>query len=139
MRTVPKALIEMRKNQKAETIVIINNAIKELNDEGFKITVKNLVERTGLSRSLFSKPHIKGLLPKPELTKIINVDVLNTNDIFKLKEKLQKSLFLNEEKDIKILRLKNELYEKRDECELLRGKLHIIMQKCRIKGFEITD
>ena len=70
MRTIPNELMELRQKQKEETVAIVNSAIKELYDEGFKVTVKNLVGRTGLSRSLFSKPHIKALLPKQETVKV---------------------------------------------------------------------
>lgn len=45
----------------------------------------------------------------------------------------------NNDKGITILKLRNELAEKKDECETIRGRLHVLIQKCRIKGLEIKE
>ena len=128
MKTVPDALIKLRQKQKNETITIVNTAIREIQDEGFNITVKGLVERTGFSRSLFSKPHIKALIPKCDLIKIQQCNALDINRVNELEENLQKAQEAMAHKDTQILKLKSEILEKTEECEILRGKLHIIMQ-----------
>lgn len=137
MKTVPDALIKLRQKQKDDTIVIVNAVIKELQDEGFNITVKNLVERTGFSRSLFSKPHIKALIPTCDVVKIQQCNALDIKQITELEGKLHKAQETIAHKETQISKLRNELTLKNEECEILRGNLHIIMQKCRINGFEI--
>jgi hypothetical protein len=43
-------------------VTIVSKAINELRDEGYLVSIKLLVERTGLSRSVFRKEHIRQVL-----------------------------------------------------------------------------
>jgi len=145
MKTIPDSLKLRQTQQREETLSKIKQAVGELSSEGYQITIKNLVERTGLSRAVFSKPHVKDFLAQhaffdrkaktqaPESTSDI------VKDYRKIIDKYEKSKQLNDQNAVKIAKLQNELSEKREECELLRGQLHVIMQKCRIKGIEISD
>ena len=152
MKTIPEGLKKKQENQKQKTSKLVQKAIDDLKAEGFQISIKSIVERTGLSRSVFNKPHIMetlknngiGVFSKPlnieDRTKTDGKDSFNwEKEYYKISAKFERIQQNNNDKDITILKLRNELVEKKDECEILRGKLHVIMQKCRIKGLKIEE
>ena len=145
MKQISDSLRQRQARQREETLSKVKKALGELSSEGYQATIKNLMERTGLSRSVFSKPHIKDFLAQTAvLCHKEKIPPLYTKgdvskDYLRISAKYEKAKQLNEQNAIKIAKLQNELSERRDECELLRGKLHIIMQKCRINGIEITE
>lgn len=145
MKTISDSLKLRQAKQREETLSKVKQAMEELSLEGYQITIKNLMERTGLSRAVFSKAHVKDILDQGkhlacrEKTLAFESRSSKDKDCQKIAAKLEKMKLLNEENTVKIARLQNELIEKRGECELLRGQLHIIMQKCRIKGIEISE
>lgn len=97
-------------------------AINELTAEGYSVRVKDLMEYTGLSRSVFAKPHIKELLIKKGIGSQICRKTGNDSKPADINED-------HDRKDEKIRRLTEENRELKEECELLRGKLFLIMQK----------
>lgn len=108
---LPKALEQKQELKRQETINRVLRAINEIKTQGGKITIKNLMEITGLSRSVFSKPHIRELLEKG------NIKPVSTNTL--------KPNTKNEQ--ISALRQKNAELE--HELELLRGELFLAMNK----------
>ncbi len=150
MRDIPEELRKKQDAARQSTLDRIQSAINELNDEGYLITTKLLIERTGLARSTFSKPHVQELLKFSKIgkykdTKTIeksNDNPQNTilrleNDLIKSKkttEKLQQEL---SRKNNRISRLEEKLNDTTEECQLLRGQFHLLMQKAKLLGFEL--
>ena len=66
MKEVPTKLLEYQDQVRMETEQKVRCAIEELKAEGYTVRIKDLVEYTGLSRSVFAKPHIRKLLENYE-------------------------------------------------------------------------
>jgi hypothetical protein len=62
MRKVPEQLMAKQETQRQKTINLVLRAIHDLKNEGYNIKVKDLMEATGLCRSVFAKPYIRKLL-----------------------------------------------------------------------------
>ena len=104
-------------------------AIVDLNADRYRIKIKDLMEYTGLSRSIFAKPHIRQILvskgiSKPPLKGDTDqkTSASRAAHISNLENKLR-------QKDEYIHRLTTENNELKDECALLRGKLFLLMQR----------
>ena len=65
---IPRELKEKQKLQRQKTINAVLRAIEGLKAEGFNIKIKDLMEYTGLSRSVFGKPHIRKVLIEKGIT-----------------------------------------------------------------------
>lgn len=121
---IPKELVERQEKQRQNTANIVRDAIEELSAEGHKITIKLLIEYTGLSRSVFAKEHIKAVLVENGIG--IKKDCNHKPKEDTGKEKLM--AVINKQKTI-IEQLKEENRELNAECELLRGKIFELMHK----------
>jgi len=104
-------------------------AITELNAEGYRIRIKDLMEHTGLSRSIFAKPHIRKILIDKGICKVSpkadaeqKASTNKSTRISNLEKKLR-------QKDEHIRRLIVENEKLKEECSLLRGKLFLLMQQ----------
>lgn len=133
MRKIPDSLLDLQQMQREQTISAVKSAIQELQAEGYPITIKHLCERTGLSRSVFSKPHVKAVLDEALYNcpaKTITEGTLESQ-YAKLLLQLEKSK--RRESDLKLanMQLRETVQELRSECELLRGELHSLMQRGR--------
>ncbi|MBU3154473.1 DUF6262 family protein [Clostridium estertheticum] len=151
MRKLPQNLIEKQEKIRTETLLIIQGSIDELNAEGYLITIKDLIERTKFSRSLFSKPHVQEILKKNKIGKYKNTKTINEKvdedireksfrlekELINAKVKIEKMKNDNEVKIASISNLKVKFHDKTEECEILRGELHILMQKAKILGFDL--
>lgn len=119
---LPKQLTEKQELLRQQSINKVLRAIEELKAEGRSVTITALVEFTGLSRSVFSKEHIRELL----------VDYgyfgIKTQERKKITKK-EKLADIVAEKDRKIQELRAEKEELERECELLRGKIFLFMQE----------
>lgn len=73
---LPDNLRTKQNMQRQESINIVLKGIKAIEHENLPVTIANLVEFTGLSRSLFAKPHIR--------------EILNEHENFKCKKQLTK-------------------------------------------------
>lgn len=62
MNKLPKGLAEKQEMDRQKTINIMLRAIASLKAKGYSIKIKDLIEVTGLSRSVFAKPHIRKIL-----------------------------------------------------------------------------
>ncbi len=122
---IPKELAERQKQQRQNTANTVRKAIEDLSSEGHKITIKLLMEYTGLSRSVFGKEHVKDVLTANGIG--------NENDCnhkSKRKDSYEEQLkdVINRQKKI-IEQLKREICELNTECEMLRGQIFELMQK----------
>ena len=86
------------------------------------MTISTLVEFTGLSRSTFAKGHIRELLVEH------GYDVSGNITVASECKKTNQSIVISE-KDKVIAKLKAKNTELERECELLRGRLFLVMQK----------
>jgi len=128
-KKLSSGLMEKQETARRQTVNAVLCAITELKAEGYSIKIKDLMERTGLSRSVFAKPHIRQVLEDHE---VVSASVLpeqtaqpglvTKNAAKTLRKKLKK-------KDIYIAALVAENAELRRECELLRGRLFLLMQR----------
>lgn len=121
-KKLPKGLTEKQEFQRQETINRVLRAVAGIHNEDRKVTISALMEFTELSRSTFSKPHIRELLVEYGYA-------LGDNTTTSVKSKKSNPSVVISEKDrlIAELRVKNAELEK--ECELLRGRLFLTMQK----------
>ena len=85
--------------------------------EGYTVRIKDLVEYTGLSRSVFAKPHIRKLLENYEIGNPLRIT--NKKEGSTRMEKMEE----------RIKRLVEENTELKKECELLRGRIFLLIQK----------
>lgn len=121
---LPKQLSEKQELLRQQTINRVLHAITDIKTEGGVVTIAALVEFTGLSRSVFAKPHIRELLTEYGYN--------NHNEVVRQARrqgKPTKQTKILKEKDIQIARLQFENTELRHECELLRGRLFLMMQQ----------
>jgi len=136
MRKIPDSLRNLQQSQREQTVSAVKDAIQELCAEGCPITVKRLCERTGFSRSVFSKPHVKSIVDRAKFSnsaiKIISEDALEVK-YGKLLLQLENSK--RRESDLKVanIKLREAVQELRSECELLRGELHALMRQRRMR------
>lgn len=121
-KKLSKGLAEKQEFQRQETINRVLRAIAGLKDENRKVTISALVEFTGLSRSTFSKVHIRELLVE------YGYD-LGDKATKSSKHKKARIYDRMSEKDHLIAKLRVENTELERECELLRGRLFLAMQK----------
>ena len=133
MRKVPEQLVAKQETQRQKTTNLVLRAIHDLNSEGYSIKIKDLMEATGLSRSVFAKPHIRKLLTdngigyaKAEPSVPVLPVSRKQSQIVNFKEKLAK-------KNEYIAKLTDENQALKNECELLRGKLFLLMQRQSIE------
>ena len=61
-RELPPALIQKQEQMRQQTIGKVLRAMEDLKAEGCQINIKNLMTYSGLSRSVFTKPHVRDLI-----------------------------------------------------------------------------
>ena len=125
---IPRELKEKQELQRQKTINAVLRAIERLKAEGFDIKIKDLVEYTGLSRSVFGKSHIRKVLMDKRIVASM-ADVVVDDKLSGKLTKEQKLRLKLKEKDEQIRRLSVENADLKSECELLRGRLFLLMQR----------
>ena len=121
-RTIPKSLVQRQEKIRQKTLEVVTQAILALESQGYNIKIKDLVSVTGLSRSVFAKPHVRKVLVEHG---IIQPQITEGAD--KANNASPRMAMLLAEKDGYIQRLLNENDQLRYEVELLRGKVHLLM------------
>lgn len=119
---LPKQLTEKQEFQRQQSINKVLRAIEELKVEGRSVTITALLEFTGLSRSVFSKGHIRKLLVD------YGYSGIKTQE-HKRSTKKEKLADVAADKDRKIQELRTRVEELEKECELLRGKVFLLIQR----------
>lgn len=128
MRKISKQLMAKQEIQRQKTINLVFRAIHDLKNEGYGIKIKDLMVTTGLSRSVFAKSHIRKILMDNDIgyskgdKPASNTTVHKSSQITNLKGKLAK-------KDEYIGKLVEENAALKQECEFLRGRLFLLMQR----------
>ena len=61
-KKLPNALAEKQERQRQETSNKVLHAFIELQAQGCRLSISNLMDFTGLSRSVFSKPHVRAVM-----------------------------------------------------------------------------
>lgn len=131
-KKLPQSLAERQERTRNNTIEVVTNAIIELEAQGYRIKIRDLMEVTGLSRSVFAKPHIRKVLVEYGISKPDWIETPTAS-----KRKPRDTVTLLAEKDGYIQRLLTENEQMKYEIELLRGKIHLLMHKVAAAGGEI--
>lgn len=118
---LPKQLTEKQELLRQQSINKVLRAIEQLK-AGRSVTITALVEFTGLSRAVFSKGHIRELLVD------YGYSGIKTQERKKSTKK-EKLADIVAEKDRKIQELHAQKKELERECELLRGRIFLLMQE----------
>jgi hypothetical protein len=121
---IPQSLSEKQEFQRQQTINKVLRAIDDLQSQGCRLSIKNMMDYTGLSRSTFSKTHVRKVLSQYGYAPVGDETAAEPKAQTK-KRKQSKKL---REKDERIQRLTDENKALKDECELLRGRLFLLMQ-----------
>lgn len=121
-------LKEKQELQRQKTINTILRAIEGLKAEGFNIKIKDLMEYTGLSRSVFWKTHIRKVLMDKGIVATKANAAVDDKSSGKMSKEQKLKLKLNE-KDEQIRRLSAENVDLKSECELIKGRLFLLMQR----------
>lgn len=121
-KKLPEGLAKKQELQRQETINRVVRAIADIKNECRKVTISALAEFTGLSRSTFAKPHIRELLVEYGYA-------LSDNELSSPKRKKASLSGVVSKKDRLIAELRAKNAELERECELLRGRLFLVMQK----------
>ena len=121
---IPQNLREKQELQRQQTVNRILRAVENLQAQGCRLSIKNMMDYTGLSRSTFAKPHVREVLSRYGFAFGSEVVTESPEQVKKRKqsEKLR-------EKDERIQRLTEENLSLKHECELLRGRLFLLMQR----------
>jgi DNA-binding transcriptional regulator YiaG len=129
-KKLPKQLSEKQENQRQQTANAVLHAIADLRALGEPLKIKALMEMTGLSRSVFAKAHIRAVLAEQGVIKPPEAksdgDVPAKGAALSTEKRLREKLKI---KEAAIAALTAENAELRRECELLRGRLFLLMQR----------
>lgn len=125
---VPQSLKDKQELTRQQTINAVIKAIHELQEQGYVIKIKDLMEYTGLSRSTFGKNHVREVLERYDVVekKKIKEERFDSKDSLSAEKRLRKEL---KRKNERISKLIEENTELKQECELLRGRLFLMMQR----------
>lgn len=124
MNRLPKNLLEKQEQNRSATAAKVTDAIIELESQGYNIRIKDLMSVTGLSRSVFAKPHIRRILVEYGISRSSHLEPSPKDGSTQ-----RDADTILAEKDGYIRRLISENDQLRYEIELLRGKVHLLMHK----------
>ncbi|MEG0900285.1 MAG: DUF6262 family protein [Oscillospiraceae bacterium] len=81
---VPQALKDQQEMARQTTIHAVLTAIWELQEQGYAIKIKEIMEYTGLSRSTFGKPHVREILVRCDVVagKVTMTEEIDTKASF---------------------------------------------------------
>ena len=125
MKKLPHTLIEKQNSERAATVMKVTDAIIMLNSQGYSTRIKDIISVTGLSRSVFAKPHIRRVLVEYGI-----VEPSGNDEISNASGKTQRNVdMIIAEKDGYIDRLLFVIEQLRNEIELLRGEVHLLTHR----------
>lgn len=129
-KKLPNALAEKQERQRQETANKVLHAFIELQAQGCRLSISNLMDFTGLSRSVFSKPHVRAVMAEfgyPPLKETAAESAANSPSPAQTKEQKLRTELRKRNESIRILREKNAALK--EECELLRGQIFLLQMK----------
>ena len=121
-RELPPALIQKQEQMRQQTIGKVLRAMEDLKAEGCRINIKNLIEYSGLRRSVFAKPHVRNLIQDQFAAK--EQKTTPKKEMVRKNQREEIAAYIS-----KIDRLTEENEQLKKECELLRGRLFLLMNK----------
>lgn len=124
MKKLPDGLLEKQAQRRENTADAVTKAIVELEAQGYSIRIKDLISVTGLSRSVFAKPHIRKILVEYGISRPSHLDAPTCKTVAP-----RNIDTIIAEKDGYIQRLLTENDQLKYEIELLRGKIHLLMHR----------
>jgi len=125
VKKLPKILTEKQEAERVATIAKVTDAIILLNSEGYNTRIKDVISVTGLSRSVFAKPHIRRVLVEYGIVEpCVNAGTSTTH-----RKAPRDADMIIAEKDGYIDRLLFENEQMRNEIELLRGEIHLLTHR----------
>ena len=127
-KQLPQSLLDKQESERAATSAAVTDAIIELESQGYNVRIKDLMFVTGLSRSVFAKPHIRKVLVEYGVVNPSD-DTLTTTDV--TSRNVSKLLA---EKDGYIQRLLFEREQLINEIQLLRGEIHLLTHKSALEN-----
>lgn len=127
-KKLPQSLREKQEQERNATVMAVTNAILELTAQGYNIRIKDLIFVTGLSRSVFAKPHIRKILVEHGIVEVRETNPSETSG--SIPRDIETLLA---EKDGYIQRLLFENEQLKYEIELLRGRVHLLTHKASAK------
>lgn len=119
-KKIPQTLLNRQEMERQQTVNRVLRAIEDLQSQGCRLSIKSLMAYTGFSRSTFAKPHVREVLLRHGFAS--DGEAPEQAKKRKQSEKLR-------EKDERIQRLTEENAALKQECELLRGRLFLLMQR----------
>ena len=128
-KKLPKELTEAQERQRTETANKVLHALIEMESQGFSLSIKNLMQFTGLSRSVFAKVHVRAVIDEYCHTIHDSAPTADAAEVSAPQTEEQKLRNELKKRDERIGRLREENAELTAECELLRGRLFLLMQK----------
>ncbi len=152
MKDISSELKEKQEQTRQGTIKKIQHAINDLQAKGYLIGIKHLVERTGLYRSVFRKPHVQKILKENKIEiyreskTVPNSDedyrtlaLTMEEELLRANHKIQKLEEELKDRDRRIARLTTSLEEKTNECKVLRGEIFSLSKKAKIIGADSNN
>lgn len=121
-RELPPALIQKQEQMRQQTIGKVLRAMEDLKAEGCRINIKNLMAYSGLSRSVFAKSHVRDLIRDQLAAK--EQKTTPKRRVVRKNQQEEISAYIS-----RIDRLTEENEQLKKECELLRGRLFLLMNK----------
>lgn len=147
-RQLNKGLRKVQEDKRSDTINKVKLAINELKSEGYEVSTKLLIERTGLSRSTFSKTHIIEILREQKVCRFKNtksaLDFESKDYLINLERKLRQleveNIKLKKELELQVnknFKLERQIAETQEQCATLRGQLLVLYQKASDRGVDL--
>jgi len=133
-KNIPPALAERQELQRQETINKVLHAIQYLMDNGADVGITELVHLTGLSRSVFAKPHVQKVLDEHYESYYETMEEMaeKTKRMERTERKAEKKKNKIKNHNERVKRLTEENTSLKEECELLRGRLFLLMQRLQV-------
>lgn len=125
---VPQVLRDKQEMMRQNTINIVLRAIQELQTQGYAIKIKDLMEYTGFSRSTFGKPHVREILVRCGIVEA-KVVMAGNQEVAEPPSAMKRLRAEIKRKDERLAKLRKENAEWKQECELLRSRLFLLMQQ----------
>ena len=129
MNKIPNHLQKKQERQRQESINKVLRAISSLQAEGYRIRIKDLIEYTGLSRSIFAKEHIRQLLVDNGICQETQAPTTEHKSPANKSTRISNLQKCIDTQEARIQSLTAENAALKDECALLRGKLFLLMQR----------
>lgn len=121
-RELLPALIQKQEQMRHQIIEKILRAMEDLKAEGCRMNIKNLMAYSGLSRPVFTKTHVRNLIQDQLAAK--GQKTTPQKGTVRKNQQEEIAAYIS-----RIDRLTEENEQLKKECELLRGRLFLLINK----------